>query len=1360
MILQTTGTSTRWVATSSLSITSSGVTGGAIGFATRWLTASTLGTSTLLDNGTVAGINATSSTVTFLVQADPGINPFSVASSSGSQLFTILSNGNIGIGSSTPSSALAITGTAGDTDNLFTVASSSGAQWFNIASNGRVGIGTSTPGSKFAISGVAGDASNLLTVASSSGANWFNIASNGRIGVGSSTPISTFSLKGTGGVNPLIIASSTGASLFSILQNGFVGIGSSTPASLFSVNSTSALTNDLSTFSNVNNPVTVAGVSNLQINYVGGAAAIEASAQRIDLTPGTTSGGSWNGLRLVPIVGPLAGVTESMISVQSPTAYSAGGVFNGIEMPFLGSGTATGTTYGINIGSITGGSATETAMFIGSGWDSAISVGTTSTSSLVSFVGTAGDTKNLFNVASSSGSSWFNVASSGMIGMGTTSLSESVNLGGALRLGDTSTNNTGSIKFANNDFQGFDGSVWRSLTGTTTGSTQITYSKTLDTNVTPVTVSNTVTPTTVYSYVVPGGTLGTNKVLRVTLQGTYQNTSGTRGLAFTIIYGGVTYVTRTSATFATSPTPGGFNTVVYLSANGSTQVQTASFEASMHTAGGTAAWGGAGTSTVNSNIDQTLTIQSTFSSATAVMSLTRTFANVELVNATDAIRSQWADITGGINLASGNVNIGTSTASLATLFVQGTSTLNPFIVASSSGSSLFSITSAGKVGIGSTTPSAMLSINASAGVTPLNISSSTGAAMFTVATSGNVTIVGSGTTCTIGNGTGATNCTSDARLKTNVTNLASTTISNIMSLRPVTFNWNGISGHDQNVTHTGFIAQEVQSLFPDSVNTVYNDPTLGDVYGIDYASLVVPTIKAVQELNTNAVQASSTFFTMLGGINAEYAAASSSIFNLSTVVASQYNQASSSIAALTNLVTANYLEATSTFATLMSNVTTSTSNLQTQISDITGKINLTNAKTNSLTISSIGTVGIGNDGTSVGGELLRVSGRVRAQGFDVDTAADLSENFPASEAVDAGTVVAFSTTTIAWNATNNASTTDTYNMSTVRKADSGYDAVGVVSTNAGIVLGGKVTNGVPVAFSGRVPVKVTTENGIVKQGDYLTVSKTIPGYAMKLTEEGRSIGRALSDYETGRDKVLMLVENGNQKLDITGRTATTTGMLTTGNVDLNANGVAITNIKSLASANGTWSIDENGRITGKVLCVEDVCIDKNVLTNILNASGQRGQVLGVSTSTVPTTSTTTNNQGSGTTTSSTTLPVVVGTSTPSVVSGTTTPITTATSTTPTTTITPTISIIGGTPITSIVGVSYVDQGATAVDGLGADITSKIIPTSTVNTGTIGSYSVNYSVTDAYGNTTVVTRVVDVIADPTAVIPTATTTPAI
>ncbi|MBI3887513.1 tail fiber domain-containing protein, partial [Candidatus Microgenomates bacterium] len=115
--------------------------------------------------------------------------------------------------------------------------------------------------------------------------------------------------------------------------------------------------------------------------------------------------------------------------------------------------------------------------------------------------------------------------------------------------------------------------------------------------------------------------------------------------------------------------------------------------------------------------------------------------------------------------------------------------------------------------------------------------SSSGLTRFTIAQSGDVTIVGSGTTCTLGNGVGGTNCTSDIRLKTNIASLGST-LSKIMNLETVNFNW---KTDPNGATHSGLIAQNVKEFFPDSVHNV------GDYLGVDYASLVVPTIKALQE---------------------------------------------------------------------------------------------------------------------------------------------------------------------------------------------------------------------------------------------------------------------------------------------------------------------------------------------------------------------------------------------------------------------------------------------------------------------------------------------------------------------------------
>lgn len=101
----------------------------------------------------------------------------------------------------------------------------------------------------------------------------------------------------------------------------------------------------------------------------------------------------------------------------------------------------------------------------------------------------------------------------------------------------------------------------------------------------------------------------------------------------------------------------------------------------------------------------------------------------------------------------------------------------------------------------------------------------------------------------------------------------------------------------------------------------------------------------------------------------------------------------------------------------------------------------------------------------------------------------------------------------------------------VKKSKRQYDpaVLGIVSTKPGMVLGDSTGFGptVLVALSGRVPVKVSTENGTIKAGDYLTTS-SIPGVAMKATKAGAIIGTAMNSFDgEGLGQVIAFVKNGS-----------------------------------------------------------------------------------------------------------------------------------------------------------------------------------------------------------------------------------------
>ena len=108
----------------------------------------------------------------------------------------------------------------------------------------------------------------------------------------------------------------------------------------------------------------------------------------------------------------------------------------------------------------------------------------------------------------------------------------------------------------------------------------------------------------------------------------------------------------------------------------------------------------------------------------------------------------------------------------------------------------------------------------------------------------------------------------------------------------------------------------------------------------------------------------------------------------------------------------------------------------------------------------------------------------------------------------------------------------------VERADEPYEPgmLGVISDGSSSFLIGSHLHGVnagsypgePLVLAGRVPVKVDMEGGPIRIGDYLT-SSSRPGYAMKATKPGPTVGIALEDFSGKSDaagKILCFVHVG------------------------------------------------------------------------------------------------------------------------------------------------------------------------------------------------------------------------------------------
>jgi len=180
----------------------------------------------------------------------------------------------------------------------------------------------------------------------------------------------------------------------------------------------------------------------------------------------------------------------------------------------------------------------------------------------------------------------------------------------------------------------------------------------------------------------------------------------------------------------------------------------------------------------------------------------------------------------------------------------------------------------------------------------------------------------------------------------------------------------------------------------------------------------------------------------------------------------------------------------------------------------------------------------------------------------------------------------------------------------VRRTQTSNDStiLGVFSEKPGLRLSQAEThiNGarpIPIALAGRVPVNVTDENGPIQPGDYLTSSST-PGYAMKATQPGPTVGKALEAFSgPGTGKVLTFINISYYEPSISGVLQVNSADI--GNLNVQGSVMVAGNINAIGdiSIGGNLTVDGNVTVAGDLSVAGTVTVGNLVVNGHISTGG-------------------------------------------------------------------------------------------------------------------------------------------------------------
>jgi len=1091
MVLKSTGTGTEWVATSTLGITGgSGVSGGTNGYVARFTAADALSTGILLDNGTVAGVNATSSSYTFNIQGSSGTSPFNISSSTGTSLVTVDQRGYAGIGTTTPAQLLSVAGNMRLTGALFDSSNASGTtgQILSSTGTGTAWISTSTLVGGNAITNLNGLTASSQTFATGSATGiGLNITSSGSV--------HTFTPTVSGGyLIPLIASTTEWSTAYGWGDHSVEGYLASAITSL------AGLTGATQTIS-----TSTSGGLDLKVVSSSDDHQFQISLDSGYIIPTTTPWSNLNNFYNTPSTRITAGTNLSwstnILNIDDvfPTYTYASSTF-----PSFTYASSTFATIA-NYPTYTYASSTFPSFTYASSTFATLAnllnypTYTYGSSTYVSFGYASSTFATILNYPTYSyASSTFSTYAYGS----STYVSFGYGSSTFATIANYPTYTYASSTFATvADLLNYPSYTYGSSTYVSFGYASSTFATILNyptysyaSSTFPSFSYSSNTFATILSY--PTYTYASSTfVTAVTGTG---NISSTGGLTPQISFTGVLPITNGGTATTSSPTLAG----QLLGAHASGSYGVVNLLAGSNIA-------------ITTSTPGQITIASTGGSGSSAWTLGPGL----IYNATST------DLVG----------IGTITPT-TTLFIQGKAGVSPFAIASSSGSQLLAVTQAGDVGVGVESPQSRLHVGGILRIETGDFYTSSDKLIF--AASGTPTsFYHSISTAHSNSGDGYN------KMTFSLSNAASGAVT-VMTLTGAGNVGIGTSSPSQKLDVWGNLIVATSSTPILSANSATRRVGIG-------TSSPRSALHVVQPLTTDAGDEGVAYFDAYSGASnntpwiriraargtPEAPSAVNANDPIGGIGAGAYHSGgdftSNARVNIRFFAAENFTDtnqgAYMQFSTTPAGATTPQIRLAILDSGNVG-IGTTSpgAKLHIGSVAAGGNVRVANgwlcvddNDTCTGAS---TAGTIYATNGTVSGGADVAENYPTLDSsLEFGDVVVADTGFPVYIKKSNSTETSSSDL-----------VIGIVSTKPGVLLGHNQdfanASSIPVALAGRVPVKVTNENGNIKLGDYVTVSKTKDGYAAKAIAPGYVIGQALENFDgsepvgtSSKDTILVFV---------------------------------------------------------------------------------------------------------------------------------------------------------------------------------------------------------------------------------------------